>query len=284
MTWNRLPEWTRWLLFLPALLLGCMGFGLLLQLLNALRGDSGFWVADLGVAGFVAWAFFPMVFALAPRRKAVVGWVFYVMVMGFVGVSLVLMIVRGLGIAGLLSALPPPEWATWTRSDWIDLGRGVAWAVVGTFSFRQCVEKHRSVAEKPGAVGDAVLDCRREFKTIKAGLLDPPTPQYLGLPDEVFVAVERLIDNTEATTHTVRVDKVPPRLLVWVVFSNVTGDALATGGFHNYRNVLSFSGKALLTLFMRSIDELEKGGHYEGRDRTAEQERSWIRRRIAEAG
>lgn len=113
------------MLFLPALLLTCLAFGLLLQLGMWLRGESGGWLAEVGMSSFVAWAFFPLVFALAPRAKAAVGWTFFVLVIGGMTVLTLIMIARALGIAGLLPWLPPPAWAVWQRNDAIELGQGI---------------------------------------------------------------------------------------------------------------------------------------------------------------
>jgi hypothetical protein len=108
---------------------------------------------------------------------------------------------------------------------------------------------------------------------------------YLGLPeDEIFSTVRTLISKPEMTLHAVREEKVSPKAVPWLVISNATGNALASGHFHVYRNVLGMSGRPMLALYLRAISELEETGFYQDRDRSAADDRTWVRERIAEVG
>lgn len=133
------PEWIRWLLFGPAVLLAAAGLTLLLRALNALRGDRGI-LTEVGIAAFSAWMFFPLVASLAPRAKRLVLWCVYVPTIGYSAFALLFGCLRAIGIAGLLPMLPPPDWVTWTRADTTDLLKSLAWLAVGTLAFRRQLE------------------------------------------------------------------------------------------------------------------------------------------------
>ncbi len=134
------------------------------------------------------------------------------------------------------------------------------------------------------AVAQEVQDCLRELDAIEADIKANGL-SYLGLPeDEIFSTVRTLISNPELTLQAVREDKVSPKAVAWLVISNVTGRALASGQYHVYRNVLGMNGRPMLALYLRAISELEKMGFYEGRNRSAADDRVWVGERIAEAG
>jgi hypothetical protein len=107
-------------------------------------------------------------------------------------------------------------------------------------------------------------------------------PATLGLPPEMMETVNRLLNDAPRTVHTVRVDCVSPRNLVWLLISNVAGDMLACGEHHIYRGVLSMSGKALQSAYLRAVDELQESGFHDAE--AAARDRTWLRSRIAEAG
>jgi len=124
----------------------------------------------------------------------------------------------------------------------------------------------------------------RELAAIEPELRASIGVNSVFLPEDLFVAARQMIQNAEATVHTVNVEKVPPQPLAWLILSNAAGNGLATGRFHIYRGVLSGQGQALLSVYARAINELEKAGYYQGRDRTAEDDRRWIRDHIRDAG
>ncbi len=142
--WERFPEVLRWMLLLPTLGLSMMAVGIIGLIILTFQGEDGFWV-ELTQAATMSSVWFAMVFALAPRAKERVGWVFYVLTMSFMGLLLLLMVAKGVGIAGLLPMLPVPDWAHWSRRDTIELGQTVIWIVFGTVSFRH--QLHRSRRE-----------------------------------------------------------------------------------------------------------------------------------------
>jgi len=132
--WERLPEWARWILFLPCLLITWVLCNLVFGFLT-LAIPTG-WpfpgarqVLGTGVAAaFSAAVFFPLLFFLAPRARRPIGWVFYLF---FMLVS-ALVVIRA-----VLMAIPgaAPEWAVWESHDWGELAQAVAWILAGTASF-----------------------------------------------------------------------------------------------------------------------------------------------------
>ena len=88
--WNKLPEWARWTLLIPALILGTIPIGLLARVAvwaaPALLPPwawaqlvFGRIVAPFAVASFFAAYEYEMLFALTPHRgRGAVGWVFFV--------------------------------------------------------------------------------------------------------------------------------------------------------------------------------------------------------------
>lgn len=134
------------------------------------------------------------------------------------------------------------------------------------------------------AVPQELQDCLRELDAIEVDIKANGL-SYLGLPeDEIFSTVRTLISNQELTLQAVREDKVSPKAVAWLVISNVTGKALASGRYHVYRNVLGMNGRPMLALYLRAIMELEGLAFYKGRSRSAADDRAWVRERISEAG
>jgi hypothetical protein len=132
--WERLPEWARWILFLPCLFITWGLCNLLFRFLT-LAIPTGWPFAGarqiLGsgiAAAFSAALFFPLLFFLAPRARRAIGWSFYLLFMlvsAFVVLRAALMAIPGFA----------PEWAVWESQDWNDLAQSVAWIFSGTASF-----------------------------------------------------------------------------------------------------------------------------------------------------
>src|SRR5205085_8214893 len=104
------------------------------------------------------------------------------------------------------------------------------------------------------------------------------------LPPELVAAARERIEHVPSTMHAIREDKVEVHVIPWLVLSNVTGLALATGRFHVYRNTLSYVGEDVQKVFLRSVNEMERLGFYVGREQTAAKDRQWLRNQIADAG
>lgn len=140
-------EILRWLLFLPFLLLGLVVLGLLLRVGQLIGGESGI-LADLSVSAVVAWFSVPLACELAPRGKIVVGWVFLVVLMTLGGLEVLLMVARGLSIAGVIP-IPAPAGEGWERKDTTELLQAVTWLVVLPLSFRSYRAKQAASAPAP---------------------------------------------------------------------------------------------------------------------------------------
>lgn len=142
--WERLPEPARWLLYVPAVFLTLGVLNLLQSLAMWLFNREGVvWTMAAGAA-FSAGITFPVVFALAPRGKRIAGWVFYVALMLFCGAALLLLLGKRLGSWGLLGdALRAPPGFEWTSTDTGELLQSAIWLLVGTYSFRKCLEEER---------------------------------------------------------------------------------------------------------------------------------------------
>lgn len=130
------PEWIRWLLFFPGLVLVPFMFGLILLALSIIRRDEGL-LAVLGISAASAWMFFPLLWSLAPRAKRLFMWFFYLAITGYCALAALLGGARALGLAGLLPMLPPPEGDSWSEADTIGVVRSLVWIVVGTIAFRR---------------------------------------------------------------------------------------------------------------------------------------------------
>ena len=143
------PEPVRWALFLPLLFLVLAAFHLFLIVLDYLRGQTGFLV-EVGHSIFVAMAFFPLVFGLAPRWKSTVGWCFYVPLILLMALGLFFLSAQGLAVLGLLPSSPFDEAPKWDRTDSLELARTLAWSIVGTLSFRHCLSKERTPSQNLG--------------------------------------------------------------------------------------------------------------------------------------
>lgn len=145
---SRLQQFVRWVLFLPGLWLTWM---LLSLFMAVFPPDAPWWLpGDVAKASLAALATFPVVFALAPRGKAVAGWCFYIFMIGLSAIGLLVVILEALGVN-----LP---WSTtagmtfWQRTEWRELGKAVAWLFFGTASFQYSLKKHREASpRKPPA-------------------------------------------------------------------------------------------------------------------------------------
>ena len=147
--WNRMPEWARWTLLFPALLLGSIAIGLesylffgVVDFLNPAPGWAWtrflwhrvlepFFITNLIITGNYA-----MLLELTPARgRRVLGWVFCILMTTLAVLGTLLLLGSRLGAWGLLSA---PQWiAVWEEKDWGELAGGVAWLTIGIFAFHE---------------------------------------------------------------------------------------------------------------------------------------------------
>ncbi len=130
--WERFPEVVQWALLLPTLAFGMCAVGIVFLAIRSWQGEEGFW-AEISQALVMASTWPALVFALAPRAKARVGWVAYGITMTGVGLVLVLFIVKGLAAAGAF--VLAPELAAWDRRDSIELAQTLIWLIVVSASF-----------------------------------------------------------------------------------------------------------------------------------------------------
>jgi len=143
--WSKLPEAVRWILLVPAVL-ACL---LVVNAVFLLAASSPFLFgrhpSDLLVgviqSALSAGLLFPVLCALTPRAKSLVAWIHYIILGGFAGIVLALLILRRLASWGLLGdvLLPPSGVEGWEARDWIDLAQTATYLVVGTLSFRGCL-------------------------------------------------------------------------------------------------------------------------------------------------
>jgi hypothetical protein len=145
--WDDLPEALRWVLFLPALFaltILCVLPVWIVQLLLELVGlGLGHFAFGFAVASTSAWFGYALVFALPPRGKRFLGWIFYVPMVLWCVITLLLMLGQQLGRWGLLGSIQPPAWDEgWTGMNTQELGGALAWLFVGTSAFRAGMEKH----------------------------------------------------------------------------------------------------------------------------------------------
>lgn len=152
--WHRLPEPLRWAL-LPFAILAASAFcGISLQLLWFARGEGGSLVEAVALAIVVAGVTFHMAFSLAPRRPAVVGRFVLGIAIAWCGASLVLALTRAAGIAGWISALPPPSGESFTRADLIGIVSATTWLVAAPIAYR--INATRRPARAPVALTSVV--------------------------------------------------------------------------------------------------------------------------------
>jgi hypothetical protein len=135
--WDRLPEWVQWLLYLPALVLSVFFFALIMTVSNHIVSGAPGSITSLFMSGVVAWVFIEQVFAMAPRGKAVVGWIFYLSVMCALSLFVLLAIINGLSGYGFTI------WQQQRDHDLLEIGKAVVWLVVLTVTFRSCLKKER---------------------------------------------------------------------------------------------------------------------------------------------
>jgi hypothetical protein len=145
--WGRLPEFIRWILLLPAVLLSWLVANLWVhvivwaaQWVGGPTPTSPF--AAAMQAGISAGFLFTVVFALAPRGKRVVGWFFYVVMTLFAGFALLFMTARRLAMWGLLEHQMLTSPGDWTSTDTREFIQSLVWVTFGTFFFRKCLGEH----------------------------------------------------------------------------------------------------------------------------------------------
>jgi hypothetical protein len=153
--WEKVPEFLRWILFVPAVLF-------LWILINVLQ-LAAMWVAErLGfgnsshfwfrvtLAAVSASVVFPVAFAPAPRGRKVAGWCFFVPLTTLNSVLLILLLIRRLGSWGLLGdALRPPEGVSgWEPGDWDELAGVATWLIAGSISFHSCLQRENDKARR----------------------------------------------------------------------------------------------------------------------------------------
>ncbi len=93
---------------------------------------------------------------------------------------------------------------------------------------------------------------------------------------------DRIKTEPEKVVHSIRVDGMTPKALVYLVITNVLDRELSSGRFHVYRGLLSGSGENLLRLWDHAVDELLKSGNHSEED--AAKDKKWIREQIRNVG
>lgn len=166
--WSGLPEWLRWVLFLPLLFGALLVAQLVLPfLLGGAVPEPGWrWARVLWakilipivVASVIAPLSFELVYLLAPRGRRFLLWLAYIPATTWCGLALVILLARRLGSWGLLGErmLPYEGQVGWEAANWGELGQSVVWLVVGTASFRSCLQRARR--ERPASTNSAPPD------------------------------------------------------------------------------------------------------------------------------
>lgn len=139
--WERLPEFARWLLYLPTVLIVYVVLNLVQGVAIAIFTNNGVIWSMVIQSAIAASILFPLAMGLAPRGKRVAGWCFYVLLMTFCGLVLILMTARRLAMWGLLGeALRAPPGELWTTRDWGEWLQCIVWLTVGTYAFRSSLD------------------------------------------------------------------------------------------------------------------------------------------------
>ncbi len=93
---------------------------------------------------------------------------------------------------------------------------------------------------------------------------------------------EKIKADTRQIVGAIRVKKLEPSTVVWVLVTNVLDRELSCGSHHVYRGMLSGSGSSLLALWDHATERLQAAGHHSPEE--AEKDRAYIREQIKRAG
>jgi hypothetical protein len=146
--WNRMPEWARWTLLFPILLLGSVIIAIGTRLIFVVVGflnpaPSWEWskflwyrlIEPFMISSVIIAGNYEMLFALTPPRgRRPLGWVFFILLTTAAALGTLLLVGSRLGSWGLLSL--PPWMDVWKESDWGELAGTVALLTSGTAAFR----------------------------------------------------------------------------------------------------------------------------------------------------
>lgn len=91
-----------------------------------------------------------------------------------------------------------------------------------------------------------------------------------------------LVDDTEKTLYSIRINHMKPDQLALILITNVLGRHLQSGQYHTYRGVLNMMGKDMLKVWDAAGKEmLDRRYHDESE---AKKDHDWIRHEIEGVG
>jgi len=122
---------------------------------------------------------------------------------------------------------------------------------------------------------DAVRDAATALREIEA------SGEVPGI-EFVRAKVQALLADREKTTVSVVEEGIAPKVLVYLLITNVAWAELQTGKHHVYRGVLSFTGQQLLSSFIAASKKMVDCGRQSQQEN--ESELATLRRLIEEAG
>jgi hypothetical protein len=99
---------------------------------------------------------------------------------------------------------------------------------------------------------------------------------------EIAEKVRRDLRDEARTKHSIEVEKLAPRDVVWIVITNAIAETLPLGNYHTYRGMLNFMGTQLYALWGEALSQLEKSGA--NTPEKTKEERSWMNEQIRNAG
>ena len=149
--WERLPEFLRWILFVPAVLVGTFLVAVISHFFFSATAPGPGWgrvsmIWTHGLTPFsgsfaAAAAFLMLAFVLAPRGKKTAAWCFYLIVLAFTALSLLFLLTHRFGTFEFLNRRlgPPTGIAGWEASDWDTLFVMAGFLVGGTTTLRSCL-------------------------------------------------------------------------------------------------------------------------------------------------
>ncbi len=139
-----MKEFGRWLIFLPLLVLSQVAFAVVLRFLDFGNGYSGA-LTEISFAAMMAYAFFGVSFALAPRAQIPIAWAFLVVMMLVWGSNAVVVALHGFGI----EVIPNNRGAEWRPADTLELVRSTFWCVSAPFAFAHFRRQHLENFREP---------------------------------------------------------------------------------------------------------------------------------------
>jgi hypothetical protein len=162
--WERLPEFLRWILFMPAVLVGTFLVSVISHFFLSATAPGPGWgrvsmIWTHGLTPFTgsfatAAAFLILTFALVPRGKKTAAWCFYLILLAFTALSLLFLLTHRFGTFDFLNKTlgPPTGIAGWEAKDWDDLFVMAGFLFGGTTTFRTCLRLAREDSQKKAAL------------------------------------------------------------------------------------------------------------------------------------